>query len=109
MILSFFCELMTSPGAKPGQGCQLCGSMMWSEIAAAKPHTFYDNVTQSAIGYFPAAGADNGYTEAGTWITYTDVSSAKAVVKYGQQQGLAGQRVLLTSAGLCSRLYLGGA
>ena len=39
-------------GAKPGQGCQLCGSMMYSEILAAKPETYWDNQTQTSIGYW---------------------------------------------------------
>jgi len=77
-------------GGKPGQGCSLCGSMMWSEIKAAKPETVFDEQTQSTIGYFTGAGADGGYTEAGTWLTYNDVKSATAVVDWQKAQGLAG-------------------
>lgn len=90
-------------GAKPGQGCQLCGSMMWSEIVAAKPMTYYDNVTQSVIGYFPSNGADGGYTEAGTWLSYNDITSAQAVVAYEQQKGLAG--VFIYSADMDTKDY----
>ena len=68
-------------GAKPGIGSQLCGSMMYSEILAAKPQTYSDNVTKTTIGYLATAGAD-GYTEAGTWMTYNDLDSVKEVVKW---------------------------
>lgn len=79
-------------GAKPGQGCSLCGSMMYSEILAAKPSTYFDNTTQSTIGYMTAKGAD-GYTEAGTWMTYNDIQSVKAITKWEMEQGLAGMFV----------------
>lgn len=77
-------------GGKPGNGCSLCGSYMWSEIKAAQPQVFYDNVTQSAIGYLTAAGADGGYTEAGTWLTYSDLTSVKAIAKWADTLDLAG-------------------
>lgn len=80
-------------GAKPGQGCQLCGSMMYSEILAAKPAIFEDPTTKSTIGYMTSAGADSGYTEAGTWLSYNDVGSIQAVAAYEQAQGLAGMFV----------------
>jgi len=76
-------------GAKPGKGCQLCGSMMWSEIKAAQPESFYDNQTQTVIGYWESMGAD-GYTEAGTWITYNDLQSVKAIAEWQVASGLAG-------------------
>lgn len=82
-------------GGKPGKGCQMCGSMMYSEIMAAQPSTFYDNTTESVIGYFPTAGAD-GYTEAGTWLSYNDPVSAKAFVEYEKKQGLAGMFIYST-------------
>ena len=56
-------------GAKPGQGCSLCGTYMYSEIVAANPTTFYDNTTETMIGYWKDAGSD-GYTEAGTWVSF---------------------------------------
>jgi hypothetical protein len=60
-------------GAQPGKGSSQCGTMMWSEIQAAQPDQYYyDNHTRSAIGYFTKQGAD-GYTAAGTWLTYNDV------------------------------------
>jgi len=90
-------------GAKPGQGCQLCGSMMWSEIVAAQPQdVHFDNQTQSTVAYFTAAGAD-GYTEAGTWLTYNDLQSAKAVVAFEQKMGLAG--VFVYSADMDTKDY----
>ena len=77
--------------------------MMYSEILAAKPETYYDNETQTTIGwghharmhrgltrphtrstlprrYLTAQGAD-GYTEAGTWLTYNDIESLTAITK----------------------------
>merc|ERR1712195_154084 len=90
-------------GAQPGQGCQLCGSMMWTEILASKPQTYYDNQTQTMIGYFTGAGADAGYTAPGTWITYNDVRSAQAVVEYEKDMGLAG--VFIYSADMDTKEY----
>jgi len=83
-------------GAKPGQGCQLCGSMMYSEILAGNPETYYDEQTQSTIAYFTKAGEDGGYTAAGTWLSYNDLKSSQAFVKYEKEMGLAGLFVYST-------------
>merc|ERR1712166_591028 len=77
-------------GAKPGQGCQLCGSMMYSEILAGNPETWDDEQTQSTIAYFTKDGEDGGYTAAGTWLSYNDLKSAQAFVQYEKEMGLAG-------------------
>jgi hypothetical protein len=63
--------------------------MMYSEILAAKPEVFFDNHSQSTIGYFPTQGAD-GYTQAGTWVSYNDLTSSQAIVGYQQARHLAG-------------------
>jgi len=72
-------------GSQPGKGSSLCGTMMYSEIQAAKPSTFYDTKTESTIGYWSQTGAD-GYTAAGTWISYNDPKSVTAITKYGIQK-----------------------
>ena len=81
--------------------------MMYSEILAAKPETYYDNETQTTIGccgcmrsvrglahantcltscrYMTAKGAD-GYTEAGTWMTYNDIESLTAITKVSRER-----------------------
>merc|ERR1712048_555965 len=46
-------------------------------------------VTQSDVAYCSQAGQD-GYTEAGTWITYHSVKANEAAVDYGRSLGLAG-------------------
>jgi len=83
-------------GAQPGKGSSLCGTMMYSEIQAAKPTTFYDTKTESTIGYWPAQGAD-GYTAAGTWLSYNDPKSVTALTKYGMDNNLAGVFIFDTS------------
>jgi len=57
---------------------------------AASPDLYwYDNVTQSAVGYFSKTGAD-AYTAAGTWITYNDETSMKAIAAYAVKMQLGG-------------------
>jgi chitinase len=84
-------------GAKVGKASQQCGTYMYSEILNAKPTTFYDEKTQSDIGYWPQAGADGGYTEAGTWISYNGPKSLAKITNYVMEQGLAGIFVFDTS------------
>lgn len=55
--------------------------MMYSEIQAAGGPEYYDNETQSAIRYL-ATDSSDGWTKAGTWITYNNVQSAKAIAQY---------------------------
>lgn len=76
-------------GAKPGKGSGLCGSMMYSEIVAAGFTNYYDNKTQSDIGYLAKDSAD-GYTKAGTWITYNGKKSLTAISEYALKMNLAG-------------------
>lgn len=76
-------------GAKPGKGCSQCGVMMFSEIRAAGCDTSFDAETQSDIAYCSSDSAD-GYTEAGTWITYNSLQSIKAITQYAVDNGLAG-------------------
>jgi len=76
-------------GAKYGKGCNMCGTMMYSEVINGKPDTFYDNQTQSMIGYWNSMGAD-GWTEKGTWISYNEETSTTAITKYAMSKGLAG-------------------
>lgn len=84
-------------GAKFGKGCQQCGTMMYSELQAAKAQdTYYDTVTKSDIAYFSSAGADS-HTEKGTWLSYNGVDSVKAITQYAVDLGLAGVFVFDTS------------
>jgi len=84
-------------GAKFGKGCQQCGTMMYSEIQAAKPQdTFYDTVTKSDIAYWSAAGADS-HTDKGVWATYNSKESVTAITKYAVDLGLAGVFIFDTS------------
>jgi chitinase len=76
-------------GAQPGKGSSLCGTMMYSEIQLAKPTNYYDNKTETVIGYWSSQGAD-GYTAAGTWLTYNDVNSLIAITNYGKQKKVDG-------------------
>jgi len=89
-------------GGKPGKACQQCGVMMYSEILAAlgpsgKSGTYHDNETVSDIAFFADAGQDGGYTEAGTWVTYSGQESIVAITSYAKSRGLAGAFVFDTS------------
>jgi len=79
----------TTFGAKQGKGCSLCGTMMYSEIRAAGCPSYYDQATKSHIAYCAEASAD-GYTEAGTYITYNDLDSHAEIAKYVKAKGLKG-------------------
>jgi len=83
-------------GAKPGKACSQCGVMMYSEILAAGCDTTFDDETKSDIMYCASAGKD-GYTEAGTWITYASKQSIAAITQYALDKGLAGVFVFDTS------------
>lgn len=83
-------------GAQPGKGSSLCGTMMYSEIQAAQPETFYDTKTQSTIGYLTQAGAD-GYTAKGTWITFNDKQSVSTITQYSKSLKLDGVFIFDTS------------
>lgn len=76
-------------GAQPGKGSSLCGTMMYSEIQAAQPMNYFDQQTQSTIGYWSQQGAD-GYTAPGTWISYNDAKSLTAITKYGMENNVDG-------------------
>ena len=79
----------TTFGAQPGPGCQMCGLYMYSEILAAGGDQWYDNQTQSGVAFFPKQGQD-GYTAAGTWISYNPPQSVAAIVQYADAMGVRG-------------------
>lgn len=63
---------------------------MYSEtLLAGATLTAFDNETMSDIAYFPTQGAD-GYTPAGTWLTYTGPKSAAAIADYVVANNLGG-------------------
>ena len=82
--------LKATMGGQPGPFTTQCGTYMYSEIVAAGAglHAF-DNETMSDIAYFPVQGAD-GYTPAGTWISYTGPKSADAIATYAVDNKLGG-------------------
>jgi len=63
--------------------------MMYSEILAAGCDTKFDDETKSDVMYCSSAGKD-GYTEAGTWVTYNSLESIEAITQYAIDNGLAG-------------------
>jgi len=76
-------------GAKQGKGCSLCGTMMFSEIRAAGCPSYYDPITKSNIAYCAEESTD-GYTAAGTWISYNDLDSHADMAKYAIANKLKG-------------------
>jgi len=87
----------TTYGGKVGKASQQCGTLMYSEIIAAKPTTFFDPKTQSDIGFWEAPGSDGGYTEAGTWVSYNGPKSLAAITSYVMDNKLGGLFVFDTS------------
>jgi len=83
-------------GAQPGKGSSMCGTMMYSEIQAAQPMNYYDKATESVIAYWSSTGAD-GYTAAGTWLSYNNAESMAAITKYATSKGCDGVFVFDTS------------
>ena len=43
-----------------------------------------------AIGFQQQAGADGGYTEAGTWLSYNNPKSVSAICAYAKKMGVGG-------------------
>lgn len=87
---SGFCcgPLKPTMGGQPGRVAGQCGTYMYSEIVASQPaNAAFDNETQSDVAYFPAPGGD-GYTPAGTWLTYTSPRSAAAIARFAAAHGL---------------------
>jgi len=90
-------------GSKPGYASKQCGLMMYSEILAAlgggddSSSIIFDNATKSDIVYFKDAGADGGYTEAGTFVSYAGPKSIDAIVAYSEKQRLGGVFIFDTS------------
>jgi chitinase len=76
-------------GNAPGKGSGQCGSLMYSEIVAAGFENYYDNVTQSDIGYLSKDSAD-GVTKKGVWITYNGPTSMQKIAEYAKKWKLAG-------------------
>lgn len=83
-------------GAKAGQGCALCGSMMYSEIQKAGCKTWHDPETKSDIMYCEEDSADN-YTKAGTYISYNSKASYCEIAKLIKFNKLKGGFVFDTS------------
>jgi len=83
-------------GAQPGQGSYQCGTMMYSEIQAAKPTYYYDSTTKSAIGFWSSQGGD-GYTAAGTWLSYNDKTSVTDITNWAKTKALTGVFIFDTS------------
>jgi len=89
-------------GGKPGQACSQCGVMMYSEILAAlgsqtEEGSYHDTQSVSDIAYMTQAGADGGYTAAGTWISYSGSKSISGITEYVKKYNLAGAFIFDTS------------
>ncbi len=88
-------------GAKFGQHCQMCGTYMYSEVLNAlggsEQGAYHDPATVSDIAYMTEPGKDGGYTEAGTWITFSGAKSIKAIIDYANSLNLAGAFIWDTS------------
>jgi len=82
-------DFLGTYGVKGGKGCNQCGSMMASEIDAAGFETFYDEKSGSTIGYLEKNSKD-GYTKAGTWISYVDKTAIQAQLTWAMSEGLGG-------------------
>jgi chitinase len=84
-------------GGMYGKGCQQCGTLMYSELQAAKAQDkYFDPVTHSDIAYFSSAGADS-HTDKGIWLSYNDVQSVTDIVNYAKKLNLAGVFIFDTS------------
>jgi len=83
-------------GGKYGKGSLQCGLYMYSEVQAAQPMTYYDTTTQSMIGFLNTMSVD-GWTTAGTWLTYNDNTSVSAITQWAKTNGLGGVFIFDTS------------
>jgi len=83
-------------GAKYGKASQQCGTLMYNEIQESNPTVYYDDTTESALGYFEQQGAD-GWTDAGTWVSFNNKQSIQAITAYAIKKKLGGVFVFDTS------------
>ena len=82
--------LKATMGGQPGRITSQCGTYMYSEVVTAGAGNMtFDEETQSDIAYFPSLGSD-GYTPAGTWVSYTGPKSAAAIAQYAVDNKLGG-------------------
>jgi len=86
----------TTYGSAAGEGCSLCGSMMYSELKRANGLMYTDVETSSDIMYFPTDSAD-GVTTAGTWVSYVGPANMAKFVQYAKDNNLAGVFIFDTS------------
>jgi GH18 family chitinase len=95
-------EFRGTYGAKYGQGCQMCGTMMFSEIVAAVSgptgpcQTYTEPETNSSILYCTDTGADD-YTQKGTWASWNSIPSYREMVGLSNRYNLSGGFVFDTS------------
>jgi GH18 family chitinase len=76
-------------GSQPGQYCIQCGMFTIDEIEAAGFDTYFDTETQTNIGYLTQQG-DDGYTWAGTWVSYQGSESITALSQFAANNKLQG-------------------
>merc|ERR1712115_658730 len=77
-------------GTKCGQYSGLCGTYMYSEIESAGFETCFNNATQSNVGYMVTP--KDGYTAPGTWLSYQDTDTVKAIVDFAKSKKLGDGR-----------------
>ena len=69
-------------GARGGPASNTCGVYMYSEILTVKDaYLYFDNQAQTTVGYLKKNSVDD-WTERGTWISYNDKTSIKAVTQF---------------------------
>ncbi len=69
-------------GARGGPACDTCGRYMYSEILEVRDaKSFYDEETHTMVGYLKHDSSD-GWTQGGTWFSYNNEDSIKAIVEY---------------------------
>lgn len=83
-------------GALYGRSSHLCGTMMLSEIQDAACERYHHEESNSDIMYCLEDSAD-GWTKAGTWVSYNDVDSYAAIANYAVDMGLKGLFLFDTS------------
>jgi len=96
-------------GGKPGQHCQQCGVYMYSEVLNAlggsEAGSYHDPQTVSDIAYMAGPGQDGGYTEEGTWISFSGTKSIQKIIDYANSLKLAGAFIWDTSMDSISPAY----
>ena len=74
-------------------------------LGGSEAGSYHDPQTVSDIAYMAGPGQDGGYTEEGTWISFSGTKSIQKIIDYANSLKLAGAFIWDTSMDSISPAY----